>query len=676
MPRIGLFGAGAMARQHARTLRALGEDVRIVGVADRNPRALEAFAGHQPDVRAFSNPEELLAELDVDAIHVCTPAPTHFALAEAAVRAGCHVYVEKPFTTSAAEADGLLQLARARRVLVTAGHQLLFARPTPQGAALMPALGRPVHIESFFSFRPARGRTLGLDEQLLDILPHPTYLLLHFLANGRVAPRFSVHLDLDRNGTLHGLVETDGPTGTLCVTLTGRPIESYVRIVGTNGTIHLDYVRGTVQRQIGPGSSSIDKVMAPYRGARQLVSQSTAALLRRLRDRRAGYPGLREAFRAFYDAIQGDPDAAALPEWNIRETSRLVEQAERLLEARRPDPAASDPGAPTVLVTGGTGTLGSALVRELAREGAHQVRSVSRRAPAAWDAVARVDYRTADLGSDPLEPILENVDTVVHCAAETAGGWEEHRRNSVASTERLIHAMRAAGVRRLLHVSSIAVLADEGAMITEDTPLIGNPRSNGPYVWGKLEGERVARARTTDLGITLRLVRPGPIIESDVPNVPGRLGKRVGNLLVAVGGPREPLGVIELSRLVEFLGWIVQNFDEAPPVLNALEPVPWTRRQMVDRIRRCNPDLRVIWIPRWAMRLGTWTLRMGARVRRRGEPSLDLAAIFADRRYDTRRSAELAARIGRARTAGEGDGHDPDEEGGGIPPMLAARGTS
>lgn len=102
------------------------------------------------------------------------------------------------------------------------------------------------------------------------------------------------------------------------VTLSGRPVENHVRLVGTNGSLHADYVRGTVQRAIGPGASGIDKALAPYRLARQLVGGTTVALGRRILKRQKSYPGLAEMFHAFYGSIRGDGPPSPSPARVIR----------------------------------------------------------------------------------------------------------------------------------------------------------------------------------------------------------------------------------------------------------------------------------------------------------------------------------------------------------------------
>ena len=83
--------------------------------------------------------------------------------------------------------------------------------------------------------------------------------MLHFLDLGCPGRPELIALEVGEAGTVHALMRQGRLTASLVVTLEGRPVESYVRIVGTNGSLFADYVRGTVQRQIGPGTSGIDR---------------------------------------------------------------------------------------------------------------------------------------------------------------------------------------------------------------------------------------------------------------------------------------------------------------------------------------------------------------------------------------------------------------------------------
>jgi nucleoside-diphosphate-sugar epimerase len=87
------------------------------------------------------------------------------------------------------------------------------------------------------------------------------------------------------------------------------------------------------------------------------------------------------------------------------------------------------------------------------------VRVLSRREPAHWDAEPGVEYCVTNLAR-PIPPgLIAGAKAVIHAAAETAGGWEQHQANSLDATEQMIRAAAAAGVKRFLHVSSPAVRA-------------------------------------------------------------------------------------------------------------------------------------------------------------------------------------------------------------------------
>ncbi|MEU3339695.1 SDR family oxidoreductase [Streptomyces sp. NPDC002144] len=95
----------------------------------------------------------------------------------------------------------------------------------------------------------------------------------------------------------------------------------------------------------------------------------------------------------------------------------------------------------TILVTGGTGTLGR-LVTERLRADGHEVRVLSRRTPP-----YAVDLREGGAG---LDAAVAGVDTVVHCATTQTGGDEK-------AAARLIAAARRAGVRHLVYISIVGV---------------------------------------------------------------------------------------------------------------------------------------------------------------------------------------------------------------------------
>ncbi|MBD0321146.1 MAG: Gfo/Idh/MocA family oxidoreductase, partial [Gemmatimonadetes bacterium] len=243
--RVAIAGVGAFGREHARVVRRLAT---LAAVADPSPSARATFAG----APAYASMGELLRRERVDVVHVCTPTGTHEEVGAEALGAGCHLFAEKPFAETAAGAEWLVRLAEARGVRVCAGHQLLYEPAARRAFDEMGRIGALVHAESFYSCAP--GADLG------ELLLHPLYVLLHALETA--APGEDAELDalhVSPAGTVHALLRRGHAAGTLVVSAEGRPAESFLRLVGTRGTVTADFVRGTVQRLMGPGSSAVSK---------------------------------------------------------------------------------------------------------------------------------------------------------------------------------------------------------------------------------------------------------------------------------------------------------------------------------------------------------------------------------------------------------------------------------
>jgi predicted dehydrogenase len=103
--RVGIAGAGFIGAVHARSARLAG--AQIAGVAASSPASAALAAARLGADRAYSSAEALVADPDIDVVHLCTPNHLHAPLAHAALAAGKHVVCEKPLATTAADAQAL-----------------------------------------------------------------------------------------------------------------------------------------------------------------------------------------------------------------------------------------------------------------------------------------------------------------------------------------------------------------------------------------------------------------------------------------------------------------------------------------------------------------------------------------------------------------------------------------
>jgi nucleoside-diphosphate-sugar epimerase/predicted dehydrogenase len=580
------------------------------------------------------------------------------------------VYVEKPFTLTAAEATAVIAAAQQAGRTVCAGHQLLFEPVARRLSSSMWLIGRVVHVESYFSFRTVRtsrdGRSiLSPVEQLLDILPHPVYTLVEALrANEPGVPAEMTALEVRPEGEVHALLRAGTATGVLVVTLRGRPIESYLRVIGTNGFLRADFVRGALTSLCGPGTSAISIISNPYREAKQIAIGSTRGFASRIFGRKKGYPGLTELAEAFYTSIsQGSPPP--LSPASILETVRICESVGEALRSaesareraaeitlkertRELPPVVQSKG--TVLVTGGSGVLGRAVVRELRQHG-WPVRSVSRRVPAPSAREAGVEYVTTDLGGALDLSLFDAVTTVVHCAAETAGDRAAHERNTVMATRNLLDAATASGVASFVHISSIAVLQPGGASgsgLDEHSPVdVDNP-ARGPYVWAKAQAEHDVAAAGRDSKLQVRIIRPGPLVDFGAYEPPGRLGREIGPVFVAVGPRSGRLPLCDIHTAAKVIRAAVSDPHGTPPVINLVEPQAPSRDELLSLWLGKRPDLRSVWLPAWVLAVLSPAARFAQRVLRPRNTPIDIAAAFSSERYDT----AVAERVIRGANAG------------------------
>lgn len=659
--RIGLIGCGKMGLQHLRAIRTL-KAATIVGVADPAADPAQLAELLPPGARVVASAAELLTELRPDVVHIVTPPSTHTALALEAIGAGCHVYIEKPFTPTRAEAEAIFAAAAERGRLVCAGHQVLFEAPSLAVLDEFAAIGQLVHVESYFSFRTAR-RTIAPVEQAKDILPHAVYPLVAQLraGTGSDAPIAIRGCSVRASGDIYAVLQLGSATGLVLVTLNGRPVEQYQQIVSTNGSYRADYITGGVIRLTGPGAG-LGVLFTPYRRAWQTFAGATRGFAKLVFGRKTSYPGLVTILERFYASIaQGTPPP--LTPQSILDTVGLCEQlgialdaAEREAEEQARLQLADaedrlprlDPSPPLVLVTGGTGLLGTPVVREL-RHAGFGVRVLARRVPRFSARVPGVGYVVADLAR-PLDPaVMAGVGFVVHCAAETAGGQAEHQRNSIDATRHVFEAAADAGITRGIHVSSLAVLKpgrEVGGILDEDTPLDAGHLRRGPYVWGKAESELLVSQLATERGMNIKIIRPGPLVDYADFQPPGRLGRELGPLFVAIGGRRTPLSVCDVGTAARVIRSYVEDFAAAPPLVNLIEAPPPTRRDLAARLRKLRPDLCFLWFPAWLLWLLSGPLKLFQRLALGSKQPIDAYAAFASERYRTEVAAQVIARAG------------------------------
>ena len=152
--RFGVIGAGAIANISCRELARLPE-AELVAVADRHPGRAGDFAQRYGVEHVFDDAQGLLAMDAVDAVYIAVPNRLHAPVARAALEAGKHVLLDKPFALSVAEAGEVVAAAQASGRHFMLGMNQRFTREVQTARALVArgALGEVYHVKAYWRRR-------------------------------------------------------------------------------------------------------------------------------------------------------------------------------------------------------------------------------------------------------------------------------------------------------------------------------------------------------------------------------------------------------------------------------------------------------------------------------------------------------------------------------------------
>jgi predicted dehydrogenase len=122
---IGIIGYGYWGPNLVRNFTQ-ADGARVVSVCDQRASRRAQVEAHYPAINAVADVGEMLADPAIDAVAIATPVFSHFDLAMQALKAGKHVFVEKPFTTTSEQAERLIEEAEKRRLVLMVDHTFLY----------------------------------------------------------------------------------------------------------------------------------------------------------------------------------------------------------------------------------------------------------------------------------------------------------------------------------------------------------------------------------------------------------------------------------------------------------------------------------------------------------------------------------------------------------------------
>jgi predicted dehydrogenase len=360
MLRVALVGCGKIADVHASQIQRI-EGCEIVGACDNEPLMAKQLCDRFRVSRCFSSLPELLAEARPDVVHITTPPESHFHLGRLCLENGCHVYIEKPFTVDAHEAQELIYIANRNGVKLTAGHNYQFSHAAQRTRALIKAGylgGPPVHMESYYGYHlgdPSYARALLGDKQhwvrrlpgklLHNIISHGIARIAEFMttdepqviAHGFVSPLLKRIGETDIVDEVRVIV-FDGAQMTAYFTFSSqmRPVLHEFRIYGPTNGLAVDQSHEMVFRLRGQKFKSYaDHFIPPVLMARQCLDNLLGNLRLFLARDFHMDAGMKVLVESFYRSIR-DNGPLPIPYREILLTARIMDRIFEQLRLAEP----------------------------------------------------------------------------------------------------------------------------------------------------------------------------------------------------------------------------------------------------------------------------------------------------------------------------------------------------
>ncbi len=232
-PKIGIVGAGVFGAHHA--AKYAGHDkAALTRVFDIDAGRAEKLA-RRFGVAACQNYSKFL--IGLDAVVIAAPATRHYQLAREALEARCHVFVEKPLTLCAEDADTLIELAAAKQLVIQVGHQ---ERYVFDAVGLFGRDRAPTKINCV-----RRGRASGRCEDVsvvFDLMVHDLDLVRHLTG--------AELLDVDAIGGAHevtaDLILSNGTIASLNASRRAPSLERRMTLTYDDGVIDFDFVKRAI----------------------------------------------------------------------------------------------------------------------------------------------------------------------------------------------------------------------------------------------------------------------------------------------------------------------------------------------------------------------------------------------------------------------------------------------
>jgi nucleoside-diphosphate-sugar epimerase len=278
-----------------------------------------------------------------------------------------------------------------------------------------------------------------------------------------------------------------------------------------------------------------------------------------------------------------------------------------------------------ILLTGAGGFLGKRIAHSLLSKGATDLRMHFRQRPptgfvedlAAQFPQAHIEWAAANLlKRGALEPLVQNIDCMIHAAAGMRGAAADMFANTVLGSRNLLEAAVAQRVKRVVLISSFSVYKTEpladGALLAETTPIEEVGINKGPYGYAKTRQERMFLEMAQQHGFETVILRPGVIYGPGGGALSPRVGLKAMGFFFSLGGSV----TLPLTYVDNCADAVAQATLHAPAgsAFNVVDDELPSCGQYLQAYRKQVQPLRTVPVPYWAFLLGSRQLERYHRV--------------------------------------------------------------
>jgi len=179
--KFGVLGYGYWGPNVVRNLASL-DGSHVVAIADVSSAARIRAQKAYPGVTVTASTSDVISSAEIDAIAIVTPVWTHYELVKAALENGKHVFVEKPFTSNAAQGEELINLALKKNLTIMVDHTFLFTGAVRKIAQLLNE-GTLGNLYYYDSTRVNLGLFQHDINVLWDLAPHDLSIMDHLITS-------------------------------------------------------------------------------------------------------------------------------------------------------------------------------------------------------------------------------------------------------------------------------------------------------------------------------------------------------------------------------------------------------------------------------------------------------------------------------------------------------------